>query len=88
MSELSINQIILQGRNNPGEVSNWSLILEGNKYYSRSSTKEDSTFTPLKENLIDGKEFFVVPKGVWKFFNTAYKGIEIRRHSVVKNRAG
>ena len=88
VSDLSLNQIILSGRNHPGEVSNWSLILEGGKYYQRYGTREDPTFTPLRENISDGKEFFMVPKGVWKCFHIAYKGVEIRRHSVVKNRNG
>ena len=83
-----MNQIMLSGRNHPNEVSNWSLILEGGRYYSRFGVKEDPTYTPLRENIVDGKEFFVVPTGVWKFFHITYKGVEIRRHSIVKNRTG
>ena len=88
MQDLSINQIISQGRSNPGEVSNWSLLLENGKFYNRSATKDEPHYTPLRDGMTDGKEFFIVPKSVWRFFSTVYRGPEIKRYSVVKNRAG
>ena len=87
-SDLSINKVLQSGRANPGEVCNWTLLLENSRFYNRTAIKEDAHFSPLKETLIDGKEFFVVPKCVWKLFYTAYRGPEIRRYSIVKNRSG
>ena len=88
IADLSINQMIAQGRSSPGEISNWSLLLENGKFYNRSAMKDDPHFSPLREGMTDGREFFIVPKSVWKFFYTAYRGPEIKRYSIVKNRTG
>jgi len=88
LSDLSINQMIMQGRSNPGEVSNWSLLLEPGKFFNRSALKDEAHFSPLREGLTDCREFFVVPRAVWKLFYTTYRGPEIKRHSIVKNRNG
>ena len=81
VKDLSINQMLMQARSNPGEICNWAILLEQSKFYNRTATKEEAHFSPLREGLIDGREFFVVPK-------SAYKGPEVRRYSIVKNRAG
>ena len=64
MTDLSINQIILQGRSNPGEVSNWALLLENGKFYNRSAAKDEAHFSPLREGMMEGREFFIVPRSV------------------------
>lgn len=92
-NELSKNKI-LTGSSNPGEVSNWGLLLENNKYLNRASAKDDATFTPLKENLRLDWDFIMIPTAIWDFFRTGYcspvtgSSCEIRRYSVVKDRVG
>ena len=88
MADLSINQIMMSGRSNPGEISNWSLLLENGKFYNRSAAKDEPHFSPLREGMVDGREFFIVPRSVWKFFHSTYRGPEIKRNSIVKNRTG
>ena len=68
ISELSVNQVVLHGRASPGEVANWSLLLDTNKFYNRSAAKEEAHFSPLREGMIDGRDFFIVPKSTWRFF--------------------
>lgn len=80
--------MILQGRSNPGEVANWSLLLENSKFYNRTASKDEAHFSPLRDGITDGREFFVVPKPVHRFFHASYRGPEIKRYSLVKNRIG
>lgn len=94
INELSKNKIFASGSSNPGEVSNWGLLLEQSKYLNRASNKDDATFTPLKENINIDRDFIMVPVSIWDFFRTAYCSLinqtccEIRRFSIIKDRIG
>lgn len=65
VSDLSVNQIMLNGKVSPGEVQNWTLVLDTQRYYNRSSKAGDAIHTPLRDNVQDGREFIVVPKSAW-----------------------
>jgi hypothetical protein len=87
IQDLSISAIMLQHKQDqdPGEVSNFQLVMESHKYYKQKHLRVG---LPLKEGLIEGRDFITVPKGIWKYFKQRYSGLELHRHSVVLNRAG
>jgi hypothetical protein len=93
-SDLSKNKIYASGSSNPGEVSNWGLLLESSKYLNRAAAKDDSNYTPLKENIKLDWDFIMVPVALWDFFRTGYSSpvnqntCEIKRYSIIKDRVG
>ena len=86
IEDLSMNQILYVNRQQPGEIHNSALTMDPHKYFNRHCGK--TIQTPLKENLTEGKDFIVVPKGIWKYFQRKYLGQEIKRYSIIQNRIG
>ena len=57
--------------------------MEHSKFYNRHCAKDKIVGTPLKDNVVEGRDFITVPKGVWKYFQKTYGGQELRRFSIV-----
>jgi hypothetical protein len=79
---------MLNGKVYPGEVQNHVVLLDGAKFYSRSSKVGEAIHTPLREGVMDGRDVIAVPKAGWQLFKSLYTGKEIRRFSIVKNKLG
>ena len=69
----------------PGEIHNSSLLAQnlGRGWH------RDTALTVLKEDAKEGRDFIIIPRGVWLYFRQVYKATaEIKRYSITASRNG
>lgn len=76
VGELSVNQLMVNGKVRPPPVTNRNILLEPKKYYSRMDTsnvhKHDVTGYPMVENAKMDRDYILICRGLWKYFKMFY----------------
>lgn len=74
--------LIGNSQNYPGHINNNSLIYDKSLHLYDEENKASHLNCNIKDNLIDGRDFILISKCIWNFFQQIYGGNEIKRFSM------
>jgi hypothetical protein len=72
----------------PGLIFNETLLMDSKDYFHDFSNPLSYNNLILKDNLQEGKDYYIVTKSIWKYLHNKYSGKEIVRYSVQYNPNG